>query len=216
MDRLPPGGPPATSAAVGDAGARAPDGERERDEERLVAAVAGGDRAALAELYDRHCGRLAALVAHILGDVAQAEDVVHDVFVEAWHHASEFDPRRGSVRAWLTVRARSRALDRLGRRNRGERLVARGGAEVPADHGHAGAHEVESRCDARVVRLSMVGLPEELADLIQGAYYEGMSATQLAARFGLPVGTVKSRLARAIAHLRQRLEVVVPAAGGDA
>jgi RNA polymerase sigma-70 factor (ECF subfamily) len=191
---------------------------RDRDEAALVAAVATGDRPALAELYDRHASRLAALVAHILRDPAQAEDVVHDVFVEVWHHAHAFDPGRGSVRAWLTVRARSRALDRLGRRTRGDRAVARTGAEAPADGGPSGPHEAETLYDAGVLRHSMLALPEELACLLQGAYYEGMSAAELAARFGLPVGTVKSRLARAISALRQRLEVVVPSGGvgGDA
>jgi RNA polymerase sigma-70 factor (ECF subfamily) len=96
--------------------------------------------------------------------------------------------------------------------------VARTGAEAPADAGRSGVPEAETLYDARVLRHSMLALPEELATLLQGAYYEGMSATELAARHGLPVGTVKSRLARAIASLRQRLEVTAPAggAGGDA
>jgi RNA polymerase sigma-70 factor (ECF subfamily) len=192
--------------------------DRDRDEALLIAAVAAGDRPALADLYDRHASRLAALVAHILRDPAQAEDVVHDVFVEVWHHAHAFDASRGNVRAWLTVRARSRALDRLGRRARGDRAVARTGAEAPADAGRSGAPEAETLYDARVLRHSMLALPEDLATLLQGAYYEGMSAAELADRHGLPVGTVKSRLARAIATLRQRLDVVVPAGGvgGDA
>jgi RNA polymerase sigma-70 factor (ECF subfamily) len=191
---------------------------RDRDEASLIAAVAAGDRPALADLYDRHASRLAALVARILRDPAQAEDVVHDVFVEVWHHAQEFDASRGNVRAWLTVRARSRALDRLGRRARGDRAAARTGAEATTDGGRSAAPEAETLYDASVLRHSMLALPEELATLLQGAYYEGMSATELAARFGLPVGTVKSRLARAIASLRQRLEVTAPAGGpgGDA
>lgn len=210
MDRLQPD--PPSSPGPGRAGGESAD----RDEESLIAAVAKGDRSALAELYDRHAARLAALASHILRDAAQAEDVVHDVFVEAWHHAHEFDPVRGNVRAWLTVRARSRALDRVGRRNRGARAEARTWAETSPDAQRTGALEAESLHDARVLRLSMLELPEELAHLVHGAYYEGMSAAELAIRFGLPVGTVKSRLARAIVHLRQRLDVVVPASGGDA
>lgn len=180
------------------------------DESRLVAAVVRGERDALAVLYDRHAGRLTALATRILGDVAQAEDVVHDVFVEAWHHAHEFDAERGTARAWLTIRARSRALDRLGHRERGVRVASRVGAEAAA--WTAADRDAEGRHDAQVLRSSILGLPGELADMIEGAYYHGMSATELADRFAIPVGTVKSRLARALAQLRQQL--VSPTATG--
>ena len=185
----------------------------EVDEATLVADVVAGNREALATLYDRHAGRLGALCARILGDAAQAEDLVHDVFVEAWHHAHEFDPRRGTVRAWLTTRARSRALDRVGHRTRGAQAVALAGAETAT--ATAGDREFEGRHDAAVLRHSLAGLPSELAEVIEGAYYDGMSATDLADRFAIPVGTVKSRLARALAHLRKQLAAPAPI-GGDA
>lgn len=187
----------------------------EVDEATLVADVVAGNREALATLYDRHAGRLGALCARILGDAAQAQDLVHDVFVEAWHHAHEFDPRRGTVRAWLTTRARSRALDRVGHRTRGARAVALAGAETATATATAGDSEFEGRHDAAVLRHSLAGLPSELAQVIEGAYYDGMSATDLADRFAIPVGTVKSRLARALAHLRKQLAVSAPM-GGDA
>jgi RNA polymerase sigma-70 factor, ECF subfamily len=197
-----------------DATALAPP-DPEAEEITLVTAVVSGDRDALARLYDRHAGRLAALIARILGDGTQAEDVVHDVFVEAWHHAHEFDPRRGTVRSWLTTRARSRALDRVGHRERGVRAHAHAYADGLV--ATAGARDVEGQHDAAILRGSLAGLPPELADVIEGAYYQGMSATELADRFSIPVGTVKSRLARAIAHLRERLLPVPGAAiGGDA
>ena len=79
---------------------------------RLMAALAAGDRQALGQLYDRQGPLLLALGLRMLGDRAVAEDVLHDVFLEAWHHAREFDPARGTVRAWLVTRMRSRCLDR--------------------------------------------------------------------------------------------------------
>jgi RNA polymerase sigma-70 factor (ECF subfamily) len=183
----------------------APTPTRDLDEDAaVVTAVAGGDREAVATLYDRHAQRLTTLVDRILGDSAQAKDVVHDVFVEAWHHAAEFDPRRGSVRAWLTTRARCRALDRVGHRERGARALFMAGVETTA--ATVGATELETRHDAAVLRSSVVGLPADLAQLVEGAYYEGMSASALAARFSIPVGTVKSRLARALVHLRDQLD----------
>jgi RNA polymerase sigma-70 factor (ECF subfamily) len=186
----------------------------EADEARLVGLVVAGDREALATLYDLHAGRLTTLVTRILGDAVQAEDVVHDVFVEAWHHAHDYDPGRGTVRAWLTTRARSRALDRIGHRERGARVVALVGEE--AARTSAGDRELEGRHDAGILHRSLGHLPAELVSLIEGAYFEGLSATTLAERFSIPVGTVKSRLARAIALLRERLAPTAAAEAGDA
>jgi RNA polymerase sigma-70 factor, ECF subfamily len=186
----------------------------EAEEARLVDRVVGGDREALAALYDLHAARLATLITRILGDAVQAEDVVHDVFVEAWHHAHDFDPARGTVRAWLTTRARSRALDRIGHRERGARVVALVGEEAP--RATAGERELEGRHDAGILHRSLRHLPNELVSLIEGAYFEGLSATTLAERFCLPVGTVKSRLARAIALLREHLAPSAAAEAGDA
>jgi RNA polymerase sigma-70 factor, ECF subfamily len=186
----------------------------EAEEARLIALVVAGDREALATLYDLHAGRLAALISRILGDAVQAEDVVHDVFVEAWHHAHDFDPARGTVRAWLTTRARSRALDKIGHRERGARVSALVSEQAPRTS--AGERELEGRHDAGILHKSLGHLPPELVDLIEGAYFEGLSATTLAERFSIPVGTVKSRLARAIALLREKLAPAAPAEGGDA
>src|SRR5688500_11434601 len=82
------------------------------EDNALVAALTRGDKTALALIYDRHAGLLLALGMRILSDRTLAEDVLHDVFLEAWHHAADFDPARGTVRAWLVTRMRSRALDR--------------------------------------------------------------------------------------------------------
>lgn len=170
----------------------------------LMTRVGRGDREALAAIYDRHAGRLMALSRRILRDGAQAEDLVHDVFVEAWHHAHEFDVRRGSVRAWLTTRTRSRALDRLGYRERSARVLSVVSGASPETDGQNRA-SAEDQYDAAVLRGSLIDLPPELAQVIDGAYYEGMSAAALAERLGIPIGTVKSRLARAVAQLRERL-----------
>jgi RNA polymerase sigma-70 factor (ECF subfamily) len=170
------------------------------DDAGLVSAVVKGDRAALARLYDRHAPILLALGVRILVDRALAEDVLHDVFLEAWHHAAEFDGGRGTVRAWLITRMRSRCLDRRGKVVRGARLAEAAARQSPvaATDGIAGA-------DRERVRQGVAGLSEELASVIDLAYFDGLSASEIAARLGLPVGTVKSRLARAIATLRALL-----------
>jgi RNA polymerase sigma-70 factor, ECF subfamily len=170
------------------------------DDAHLVAAVVCGERAALAIIYDRHASLLLALGVRILGDRAQAEDVLHDVFLEAWHQARQFDPSRGTLRAWLVTRMRSRALDRRGKVARATRL-----AETAAKESGAPAGEAIAGADRERVRQGVAGLPEDLAAVVDLAYFDGLSASEIAERIGIPIGTVKSRLARAIATLRQHL-----------
>jgi len=172
------------------------------EDARLMVLVVGGDRGALAGLYDRHAPVMLALGTRILADRTLAEDVVHDVFIEAWHHAREFDAGRGSVRAWLVTRMRSRALDRRGKVQRTARVAESAARESapasPAGEGIVGA-------DRERVRKGVAGLPEELSTIVDFAYFEGLSASEIAERLGLPIGTVKSRLARAIATLREQI-----------
>src|SRR3954464_6661439 len=102
------------------------------EDDRLVAAVAAGDKRALGALYDRHARSLLVLGLRILQDRPAAEDVLHDVFIEAWHQAGAFDPARGTVRAWLVMRMRSRVLDRRAQARRRARLADEAGREPGA------------------------------------------------------------------------------------
>jgi RNA polymerase sigma-70 factor (ECF subfamily) len=167
----------------------------------LVAAIARGDRAALAALYDRHAGLLLALALRILRDRREAEDLLHDVFLEVWRAAGDFDPERGRVRTWLAVRMRSRALDRQKSarisRNVGddaviERMAADDVVETGPDHGR--------------VRAALAALPAEQRQVIELAYFDGLSCSEIGERTGTPVGTVKSRMAAAMGKLRGALD----------
>jgi RNA polymerase sigma-70 factor (ECF subfamily) len=171
----------------------------------LVAAIATGDRHALAALYDMHAAMLFGLAKRILGNPTAAEDLIHDVFLEVWHHAAEYSPLRGSVPAWLTIRTRSRALDRVGKRARDARAVERVTAEQPPPEAQPGSPA--AGVDAARVRLLALGLPEELGAVIDLAYFEGLSSSDIAARLQIPIGTVKSRMARALGLLRDALKV---------
>ena len=207
-------GKPAGAAAPG-AGRQVPGGELGRDEDRaLIEAVTRGERRALAALYDRNAPVLLALGTRILGDRALAEDVLHDVFLEAWHHAREFDAGRGSVRAWLVTRMRSRALDRRAKVLRIARLARDAGQDAVAGTRAAAAipgavpaevHDGIAGPDRERIRRGIAGLPPELVAVIELAYFEGRSATEIGAHLGVPAGTVKSRLARAIVNLRAQI-----------
>jgi RNA polymerase sigma-70 factor, ECF subfamily len=164
----------------------------------LMASVARGDREALARLYDRHADVVLALIQRIVRDAALAEDLLHDVFLEAWHHAGAYDPQRGSVRTWLMIRARSRALDRRGKLARDADVALRAGREPVRFEGEADVIGIDG---ARLRRLA-AGLDAELVRVIELAYFEGLSSSEMAEALSIPVGTVKSRMARALATLR--------------
>ncbi|MBI4956820.1 MAG: sigma-70 family RNA polymerase sigma factor [Myxococcales bacterium] len=166
-----------------------------------VLAVAEGDREALGRLYDRHGPVLLAVAAHILRDRREAEDLLHDVFVTVWQRAGDYDPARGTVAVWLQLRVRSRALDRV----RSARLAR----SVPLDalsvaEPRAAASQ-ERAGDERVLRDALARLPGEQRMVLELGYFEGLSSAQIAARVGVPLGTVKSRVAAAIAKLRTQL-----------
>jgi len=176
--------------------------EPERDES-LMAAAAVGDESALAELYDRHAGAMLGVALRLLKVRQDAEDLVHDVFVEAWQKARDFDAARGSVRSWLLVRVRSRGVDRLrtlqAARKRG--LVADAAseaAEVPVA-------PVWDSPDRERARKALDGLPEPQRVLVELAYFEGMTCSEMAAHCAIPIGTVKSRLSAAMGKLRGAL-----------
>src|SRR5499427_10475586 len=102
------------------------------EDEVLVAAMAAGDRTALALLYERHGSLLLGLALRIIREKREAEDLLHDVFLEAWRSAKDFDPKRGRVRTWLAIRMRSRALD-LQKSARVSRNKGDGGLELVPD-----------------------------------------------------------------------------------
>ena len=173
------------------------------DDADLMAALVRGERQALSELYDRHAGVLLALSVRLVGIPAQAEELVHDVFIEAWHHARDFDPTRGSVRAWLLTRTRSRALDRRAAQSRQTKLAHRAHAEAVV----VSAPTQTASVDAERVHRGLGQLASELVAVVELAYFDGLSATEIAGTLQIPVGTVKSRLARALQALRDGMGV---------
>lgn len=165
---------------------------------RDLTALCDGDRQALGALYDRHAAVLLALGERILGNRREAEDLLHDVFVEIWQHAGDYNPERGKVATWIRLRMRSRALDRM-------RAASR--REMTADTTDRLLSEVspEVTGDNPTLREALAELPEEQSSVIMLSYFAGMSASEIAEVVGVPVGTVKSRAAAAMQKLRQAL-----------
>jgi RNA polymerase sigma-70 factor (ECF subfamily) len=143
-------------------------------------------------------------------DSMEAEDVVEDVFWQAWRHAARFDAGRGGAGTWLLTIARSRALDRLRamRRSREESgldELVDSGSEQLASTAVDPPEEAERGERSRVVREALQTLPPEQRESLELGYFEGLSQTEIAERTGLPLGTVKTRMRLALQKLREKL-----------
>jgi RNA polymerase sigma-70 factor (ECF subfamily) len=168
----------------------------------LVERLTRGDRDALAALYQRHGATLLALAYRLLRDRQESEDLIHDVFLEAWQHCAEYSQARSSVRGWLLLRTRSRALDRL--RARARRRDASTGTEN-IESGQA--HEYSMPSDEHRLPGALAQMPVTQKDVLVLSYFEGLSTLEISSRLGIPTGTVKSRTHAAIATLRHVLGV---------
>lgn len=164
----------------------------------LVAAMARGDRDAMAALYERHSGVLLGLAMRIVKNRREAEDLLHDVFLEVWRSAKDFDPKRGRVRTWLAIRMRSRALD-LQKSARVSRNAGDAGLDVLVDDAD------NSSPDHARVRAALGELGPDQRRVLELAYFEGLSCSEIAERVAIPVGTVKSRIAAGLDRLRNGL-----------
>lgn len=166
-----------------------------------VAQMSQGDRAGLAALYDRYSAILLGLGMRILGDRRESEDVVHDVFIEAWGAAASYDPTRGRVSTWLVLRMRSRALDRV--RARGRVTVTEDPIDEASSAQAPNAHALVA--EGVAVRSALAELPLEQRRALELGYFAGMSSSEIAAETGVSIGTVKSRVAAGLSKLRERL-----------
>ncbi len=181
-------------------------GSQAEDLESLRRLVSG-DQEAAARLYDRHARALYSLILRIVGDEGEAEDVLQEVFVQAFRQAGRYDSSRGAVAAWLLMMARSRAIDRLrARRTRvegrtGEVAVLNDVPDSQPDASSAMLHEEQTR----IVREALAELPLLQRMAIELAYYEGLSHTEIAQRLEQPLGTVKTRIRLGLLKLRDVL-----------
>src|SRR5262245_46858595 len=163
----------------------------------LLQKLAQGGKTALGDFYDRYAGLVNGLALRILRDVAEAEDVVQEVFLQMWRQASRYDPQRGRPEAWLCTIARTRALDRLRRR------AAR--HESGAEMGPVPSAPPRNE-EALSVRKALAGLSTDQRRAVELAYYDGMTQSEIAERLGEPLGTIKTRIRTAMMRLREALE----------
>lgn len=178
-----------------------------RSDAALVASLAGGDEDALAALFARHGGAVQALARRMLGSREEAEEVVQDTFLKLHAHADRFDPDRAGLRTWLFAVARNACLSRLRKRGARPRSVDADPHDV-AFQASVGAPD--DPLPGILVRDALATLEDVDRALLLDAFYLGYSHTELADRHALPLGTVKSRVRRALLKLRAHLGEAAP------
>jgi RNA polymerase sigma factor (sigma-70 family) len=180
----------------------------EPPDEDLLLRVGAGDDRAFRELFARYADIAHALAFRLVRQAQVAEEIVQEAFLAVWRTPERYDRTRGSVRSWLMGTVHHRAVDAV-RREQAQRRRADQAAALGPGFEEDPTDDVLSAMDLpgerRLVRKALAELPDEQRDVIQQMYFDGMSQSQIAARTGLPLGTVKSRTLLAMRRLRSHL-----------
>ena len=170
----------------------------------LLHAVARGDEAALARLYDQYRVILFGLLVRILNSREEAEDVLQEVFLQVWRRARDFDQLRGRPFTWLVTLARSRAIDRIRQLGARQRLADSAAQNTSDEASDAVADTLHSE-QKEIVARALAALPEEQRHTLNLAYFEGLTQSEIAQNLGTPLGTVKTRMRSGMIKLRELL-----------
>jgi RNA polymerase sigma-70 factor (ECF subfamily) len=178
----------------------------------LFAAMAQKQEWALAVLYDRYAAVLYGLALKILSENEPAQDVVHDAFLTAWRKAGMYNETRGNVATWLIVLCRNLAIDQYRAKMRlaSRRVEFEAAVEYLASSDDDPAVSAVASEDIQQLREALVNLPPEQKQVIEMAYFQGMSQSEIAAATQTPLGTVKTRARQALLKLRDALAVITP------
>ena len=175
------------------------------NETDLLRRITTGDGAALSRLFELHSPVVLGLLIRILGNRAEAEEILQETFLQVWMQAERYEESRSSPRGWVLMLARSRALDRLRRRESSRRRDEEVSGEGPVSIRPTGTERLEAAERKTLVSSALGLLSPEQRDCIELAYFEGLTHTQIAERLSAPLGTVKSRILLGMNKLRQAL-----------
>ena len=168
------------------------------DEAALIERIQAGDETAMTDMYDRYSGIVYGVALRVLGNTTAAEDVLQEVFLQLWRNPQAFDANRGRLSAWLAVIARNRAIDHLRKRPPEEDID-----ELPISTGVNLENEAAQRLAIEKIRGVLSQLPQDQRRLLEMAFFEGMTHTEIAAKSGEPLGTVKTRIRTGLLALRK-------------
>lgn len=178
------------------------------NDQQLLLQVQGGDTNALANIYDRYSRLVYSVALRVLRDTGRAEDVLQEVFLKLLRRPESFCPTRGTLAPWLSVMARNRAIDVLRHRPIDED-IADFQLQGPMDVGA----EVETSVLVGKVRELLTKVPSEQLEVLEMAFFQGLTHTEIAAATGLPLGTIKSRIRSALQILGRQLRQAQHAKG---
>ncbi len=170
------------------------------DEAALIARIRAGDDSAMGDLYDHYSGVVYGVALRVLGNTTAAEDVVQEVFLQLWRNPQAFQTERGRLAPWLAVIARNRAIDLLRKRQPEDDIHG-----LPIAAGVDLAEEAARKMVVDKVRGVLAQLPPEQRKALEMAYFEGLTQTEIAAKTGDPLGTVKTRIRSGLLALRKAL-----------
>lgn len=179
--------------------------QRQTQDIALMQQISQQDQTALSQLYDRYARLMYSLAYRMLGTAEEAEEVVLDAFSQVWRTAQRYDAKKGKVDSWLFLLTRSRALDRLRRRKREFNVVeaATCAAQVPLTTAPATPEENLLITDRRQqVKAALAQIPRDQQEVIELAYYQGLSQSQIAKQTGISLGTVKTRIRLGLSKLK--------------
>ena len=172
----------------------------------LITRIAAGDRDAFSRFYDLLAPTAFGLIRRVLRDPEAAAEVLQEVFWQVWREAPQYDPARGSPEAWLVMRARTRAIDRLRSiRRRDRTFVAPVDESVARSSDKPAENPAVVAEDRRLVQTALAQLPEPQRRVIELAFFDGLTQSEIATRLGEPLGTVKTRARLGLERLRSAL-----------
>jgi RNA polymerase sigma-70 factor (ECF subfamily) len=173
----------------------------------LIQQVANRDREAFSNLYDSFSTLVFTLALRMLKTRSDAEDLLQDVFVQLWKQAESYSPERGSPEAWIINITRSRAIDKIRSIRRMEKSFVLtddpAGAES-RENVETSAAESEAKL---MVNSALAGLPDAQRKVLELAYFDGLTQSEIAARLAEPLGTIKTRMRAGIQRLREMLGI---------
>ena len=178
------------------------------DAAALIARMARGDGEAFSLFYDAFAGMALGLIRRVLRDPGASEEVLQEVFWQIWREADQYDPRRGRPEAWLLMRAKTRAIDKLRSIRRRERTFVMSVDEGVAGPGGPGPGPDNAGAaveDRGLVQTALAQLPSAQRRVIELAFFEGLTQSEISARLGAPLGTVKTRARLGLERLRDVL-----------
>ncbi len=178
----------------------------EPTDEQLMTDIQGGNEDSLSTLYKRHTPLLRTVVSRVLHNEHDADDLMQEIFIEIWNRASSYDAKKGKALGWIVTLARRRAIDKVRRRQAyaraEERLRLEKENEPQGDRGHQTEDEANAADRAAVFQKLLATLPPAQQEALHLAFYCGLSQREIAAKTGIPLGTIKTRLELAVRKMR--------------